>query len=299
VYSFMRSAPTGTACGGFFIWYGETMKTRFPLLHWRQQVALDVGTSTIRAASGLRPLIEQHSRLGSRSGMRGGVVIDPATVAEILRPILDSTRLFGIVKPCVLACAPSDATQEERQRLHDAVMQAGASSVMIIPEPLAAAVGAGIDVSSPYAQMVVDIGEGVTECALIRMSRIQTTAAVRVGCGQMRAGLQPALTQQSGNLHDRHGEVSGHSLPMAIHPALETITELIDDFLQNLSPETGCEVIENGILLTGGGALIPGLSRYLEHHSGISVITAPQPRYNVVEGARAILPVVVMLNLLT
>lgn len=259
------------------------MKTRFPLLNWRQQVALDVGTSTIRAASGLRPLIEQHSWLGNRAGVRNGVVIDPATVAEILRPILGSTRSFGIVKPCVLACAPSDATQEERQRLHDAIMQAGASSVMIIPEPLAAAVGAGIDVSSPYAQMVVDIGEGVTDCALIRMSRIQATAAVRVGCGQI------SLLRQPGSFPDRH----------SFQPVLESITGLIDDFLQNLSPEAGCEVIENGILLTGGGALIPGLSRYLEQHSGISVITAPKPRDSVVEGARAILPVVVMLNLLT
>lgn len=274
---------------GFFIGLGETMKTRFPLLNWRQQVALDVGTSTIRAASGLRPLIEYCSCLGSKAGVRGGVVVDPATVAEILRPILDSTRLFGIVKPCVLACAPSDATQEERQRLHDAIMQAGASSVMIIPEPLAAAVGAGIDVSSPYAQMVVDIGEGVTDCALIKMSRIQTTSAVRVGCGQMRTGLPPVPFRQSGRLPDRH----------SLQPVLESITGLIDDFLQDLSPETGCEVIENGILLTGGGALIPGLSRYLEQHSGIHVVTAPKPRDSVVEGARAILPVVVMLNLLT
>jgi len=265
------------------------MKPHFPLLGWRQQVALDVGTSTIRAASGLRPLIEHSSCLGSKVGVRGGIVVDPATVSEILRPILADTRLFGIVKPCVLACAPSDATQEERQRLHDAIMQAGASSVMIIPEPLAAAVGAGIDVSSPYAQMVVDIGEGVTDCALIKMSRIQTTAAVRVGCGQMRTGLHPVPFRQSGSLPDRH----------SIQPALESITGLIDNFLQDLSPETGCEVIENGILLTGGGALIPGLSRYLEQHSGISVITAPKPRDSVVEGARAILPVVVMLNLLT
>lgn len=265
------------------------MKTRFPLLNWRQQVALDVGTSTIRAASGLGPLIEHCSCLGSKAGVRGGVVVDPTTVAEILRPILAGTRLFGIVKPCVLACAPSDVTHEERQRLHDAIMQAGASSVMIIPEPLAAAVGAGMDVSSPYAQMVVDIGEGVTDCALIKMSRIQTTAAVRVGCGQIFTGLHPVPFRQSGSLPDSH----------SLQPTLESITGLIDDFLQDLSPETGCEVIENGILLTGGGALIPGLSRYLEQHSGIHVVTAPKPRDSVVEGARAILPVVVMLNLLT
>lgn len=252
---------------------------------------MDVGTSTIRAASGLRPLIEQHSWLGSRAGVRDGVVVDPATVVEILRPILDGTKLFGIVKPCVLACAPSDVTQEERQRLHDTIMQAGASSVMIIPEPLAAAVGAGIDVSSPYAQMVVDIGEGMTDCAVIKMGRIQATAAIRVGCGQMRVALAQPPAAATSNQPD--GE-----LEQGLYPALHTITGLIDDFLKNMRPEEGCEVIETGILLTGGGALIPGLRRYLEQRFDIAVRVAPRPITSVVEGAHAIVPVVVMLNLL-
>lgn len=237
--------------------------------------------------------MERSSRLGNRCCVSGGVVVDETMVAEILRPLFDKTRLFGMVKPYVLACTPSDATREERERLYDAVMMAGASSVWIIPEPLAAAVGAGIDVSSPYAQMVVDIGEGVTDCAVIKMSRMQATAAVRVGCSQMRVALaqRQAATGTSGH--------PGSELEQGLYPALHTIIGLIDDFLKNLRPEEGCEVIESGILLTGGGALIPGLRGYLEQRFDIAVRVAPRPITSVVEGAHAIVPVVVMLNLLT
>lgn len=87
-------------------------------------------------------------------------------------------------------------------------------------------------------------------------------------------------------------------LEQGLYPALHTITGLIDDFLKNMRPEEGCEVIETGILLTGGGALIPGLRRYLEQRFDIAVRVAPRPITSVVEGAHAIVPVVVMLNLL-
>lgn len=278
------------------------MKTRFPVHSWRPQVALDVGTSTIRVASGRRPIMEHHSRLGDVVGVSGGAIVDDEAVTKILKPLLDKTRLFGIVKPCVLACAPSDATAEERDSLYTAIMRAGASSVWIIPEPLAAAVGAGIDVSSPYAHMVVDIGEGVTDCALIKMSRIQTTAAIRVGCAQIREALAVCDSAAEGIVQVPEllgGDSDGNiELSEGLQSVLNTITGLIDRFLKDLRPEEGCEVIESGILLTGGGALIPGLNRYLEQRFGITVITATQPRTNVVEGARAIVPVVVMLNLL-
>lgn len=247
--------------------------TRLQLWNWRQQVALDLGTATIRIAAGRGAVFERSSCLGEREGLRGGVIVDQTMVVQLLKPLLDRTRLFGIVKPCVLACAPSDVNRIERARLTQAVLDAGAASVYVIPEPLAAAVGAGLDVSSSYAQVVVDIGAGVTDCALIRMSRIQATAAVRIGCSQLQ---QDAARPQF---------------------ARERVAGLLEGFLHNLSPKIGCEAIENGICLTGGGALIPGLPAFLEARTGITVTPAATPCYCVVEGARAILPVVVMLNL--
>ena len=140
----------------------------FKSTYWRQHVALDVGTATIRLAAGPSQLIEQPSRIGDKRALRGGVVVDGDTISHILKPLLDRTRQFGIVKPYVLTCAPSDARPEERQLLIDSIMRSGAAEAAVIPEPMAAAIGAGIDVSSPYARMVIDIGEGVTDCAIIR-----------------------------------------------------------------------------------------------------------------------------------
>ena len=279
--------------------------------HWRQHVALDVGTATIRIATGMAPLIERPSQIGTRRALRDGVVVDDETALLILKPLLDRTRKFGIVKPCVLACAPSDASKEERELLIDSIMKAGAASIALIPEPLAAAIGAGVDVSSHYAQMVIDIGEGVTDCAVIRSSKIRVTFAIRAGCGRMRRAIV-AAAQESGctDVSDTFGNMlmrtcgfdssivhPGSILTAnALLPVLEELADTIQEFLRDLPPDLGCEIIESGICLTGGGALIPGVRKYFEQRTGISVTIACTPRASVVEGARAILPVILMLN---
>ena len=250
------------------------MERRLHLNTWRNHLALDLGTAAIRVASCSGPVLELPTCPAEKTGLSGGVVVDEATVTRLLKPVLAKKRLFGIVKPRVLACAPSDTSRDERARLTTAVLDAGAESVYIIPEPIAAAVGAGLDVSSPYSHLVMDIGAGVTDCALIRMSRIQSSVAARVGCRQIQRG--------------KEGPENS---------AIEMVTAMLEGFIHALPPEIGCEVIESGICLTGGGAMIPGLRAFLENRTGIAVTTAKFPCRCVVEGARAILPVVVMLNL--
>ena len=166
------------------------MRSMFKSTHWRQHIALDVGTAMTRIATGQSSLAERPSLIGCKRALRDGVVVDGEAVSSILEPFFALARRFGILKPCVLACAPSNAKDEERQMLTDSIMKAGAFSVSIIPEPLAAAIGSGLDVSSPYAQMVIDIGEGVTDCAVIRSSKILVTSAIKVGCGRMRQAIE-------------------------------------------------------------------------------------------------------------
>lgn len=281
------------------------------LTHWRQHVALDVGTASIRIATGMSTIIERLSKIGNRFAMRGGVVADPEAVTQILKPMMDRSRVFGIVRPCVLTCAPSDVRKHERQLLIEAVKSAGAASVVVIPEPLAAAIGAGLDVSSPFAQMVVDIGEGVTDCAVVSSSKILATAAIRIGCGHMRLAVDDVLARHapvkagrpSGDtiLH-RYGITGAgdngcnSAVNAALLPVINEIAGMINEFLKGLPPQTGCEVIESGICLTGGGALLPGGREFIEQKTGITVFTAKNPRVSVVEGARSILPVVMYLN---
>ena len=279
--------------------------------HWRQHVALDVGTATTRLAVGMSQLMEQPSILGTKRALRDGVVIDGKIVAHILQPLLERTRRLGLLKPYVLACAPSDARLEERQLLVDSIMMGGAASVAVIPEPLAAAIGAGIDISSPYARMIIDIGEGVTDCAVIRSSKITVACAIRSGCDRMRHTIVTAARQYGyADISDSHADmllrtcglvrsadhVGSSLVAVALQPVLAEIAATIVAFLRDLPHELGCEIIENGICLTGGGALIPGVRQYLEQRTGISVTIAGNPRDAVIDGARMILPAILSLN---
>ncbi|WP_224961634.1 rod shape-determining protein [Geomonas subterranea] len=284
--------------------------TIFNIDQWRQHVALDVGTATTRIATGNCGILEVPSRIGSRRALRDGVVVDPDTTVQILQPVIEKRRIFGMVKPSILGCAPSDASESERQLLTDAIMKAGAAAVSIIPEPLAAAVGASLDVSSPYAQMVVDVGDGVTDCAVFRCGKVIASYALRGGCCRMRRAIATAVaSERKTTLDEEEADLllrsygtsagehpAGMTAAAALPTVLEEIADAIDIFIRDLPNDIGCDIIYSGICLTGGGALIPGLRHLLEERTGINVFTAAHPRSAVVEGARAILPVVVMLN---
>ncbi|HBA72408.1 MAG: hypothetical protein A2X82_14185 [Geobacteraceae bacterium GWC2_55_20] len=270
---------------------------------WRQNLALDVGTATIRMGTGMHRMIEQPAAIATKRALCGGVVVDGEALVAILKPLLAQGRVFGIVKPRVLACAPSDVNLSERELLVDSIICSGASSVVVIPEPLAAAIGSGIDVSSPYAQMVIDIGEGVTDCAVIQSSKIRTTCAVRIGCAMLRRDLVKAAERdRNSTISDEDAErilrTDGvaHLAASCKLPAVEKLIDTVNTFLLDLPHSLGCELIESGIWLTGGGALIPGMRERLEEQTGISVSVAENPRSAVVEGARVILPVVTALN---
>ena len=279
--------------------------------HWRQHVALDVGTATTRLAVGMSQSMEQPSILGSKRALRDGVVVDGKIVAQILQPLFERTRRWGVFKPCVLTCAPSDARLEERQLLIDSIMTAGAASVAVIPEPLAAAIGAGIDISSPYARMIIDIGEGVSDCAVVRSSKISAACAIRSGCDRMHHAIVTTAHQYGyADMSDSHADmllrtcglvrsadhVGSSLVAVALQPVLAEIAANIVAFLRDLPHELGCEIIENGICLTGGGALIPGVRQYFEQRTGISVTIAGNPRDAVIDGARIILPAILSLN---
>jgi rod shape-determining protein MreB len=280
-------------------------------LNWRQHLALDVGTATTRIAAGTTSYMELPSKLNGKPALADGVVVDAEAVLLILKPLLERGKVFGILKPCVLACAPSDAGPEERAVLADSIMKAGAASLSMIPEPLAAAIGSGLDVSSPYAQMVIDIGEGVTDCAVIHSGKVQCTCAIRRGCRHMRhaivktardngwtdsdAGDAEVLMRTRG-LKRSPTEPGAALAAIGLKPVIEELADTVGSFLRELPDRLACDIIDSGICLTGGGALIPGVKEYLERRFGIAIRIAANPLVSVAEGARAILPVVVALN---
>lgn len=290
-------------------------------------VALDVGTAMTRGCSERSEIretpscvVEEDSTGAARGALRGGVVCDVAAAAEVIAPLL---RVLGPRwrRPAALVCAPTDATREERDLLVEAVVAAGASVSAVIPEPLAAAIGAGVDLSSEYAQFVVDIGEGVTDLAIICNREIRSSAARRSGCSDIRRSLVDwlrwhrslvvgdAAADELIRAFCRNGaretrfEITGHAMTgglltsaisrddiaALVDPALDSISEFVRDYFLQLPDRLAVEVIESGALLTGGGAVLDELVQRIESSTGLSVVRAPNPLRSVIFGAREIL----------
>src|SRR5215470_12645954 len=260
------------------------------------------------------------------SPLHAGVVADIEAASSLLKFFLGRAQRLGILRPRALACAPTDACEEEREALIEATRRAGASAVVVVAEPLAAAIGAGLDVSSPYAQMIVDIGDGVTDIAVIRSGALITTSAVRTACGDLRHSVSQTIAFRYGVLlfsdeaerlmraagaardYERErllltqgtdlltGEpmslcVSSHDVVEAVEQPLEIIIEAIHKVVRDLPLQTSCEVIENGICLTGGGAQLQGMSERLANATSLTVRVADDPMRAVINGACQMLKV--------
>ncbi|HSR36362.1 MAG TPA: rod shape-determining protein, partial [Desulfurivibrionaceae bacterium] len=151
--------------------------------------------------------------------LRGGVVVDVSNAISLLRPMLRRSRSW-LRQPATLACAPTDTTEPERKRLAAALHGAGAAHVAIIPEPWAAAIGAGLDVTQPSAQLLIDIGEGVTDLAVIRDSRLVYTSAVRTACHDLQQPIKNAvLSRHRVALYPEDLETLTHEIRSLLDPA--------------------------------------------------------------------------------
>jgi rod shape-determining protein MreB and related proteins len=283
---------------------------RFPK---RCTVAIDLGTAFLRIAPERFGVVTLPMANLVEPPMRGGVIADPLTVAEMLRTSLSKFWRLGILGPRVLVGAPTDVCGEEREALVRTLSASGADDIEIIPEPQASAIGAGLDVSSSYAQMIVDVGEGVTDCAIIREGRIVISHASRVGCGTLRERVRQGVLQTSGFcLTHKEAEkivvsagvgsspqmtgipirtassktliIRPEEVQELLEPIIEEIVSVATTLLQKTPHALGCEIIESGIMLTGGGALLPGLHKRLAGATDIHVTIPNDPLGTVVTG---------------
>lgn len=250
-------------------------------------LAVDLGSATARVASACgRFTLEAPSMVGETRALRGGVVVEPDCAAEILRPLFARARRFGLGRPRVVATVPTDADRDERQALKEIVRRAGAAAVALALEPLAAAIGAGLDLGLPYAQLVVDIGHGVTDCIVVRSGQIIESRARRVGCGD----LEEALVRHDGHLSPETARKmlveEGLAVAGALAPVTESILGFVESFVREVPHDVGAELVESGIDLTGGGALLPGLAGALARRTGLRVRRFPDPLSAVVQGGR-------------
>ncbi|MBS1161560.1 MAG: cell shape determining, MreB/Mrl family protein [Proteobacteria bacterium] len=253
--------------------------------------------------------------------MKDGVIADFTVTEQMLKHFIKKVydaQLFS-PKPRIIICVPGGATQVERRAIREAALGAGASQVYLIDEPLAAAIGAGLPVSEATGSMVVDIGGGTSDVAVIALGGMVYAGSVRVGGDKFDEAILNYISRNYGMLIGENTaekikktigsafpgteilemEVSGinrsegipRSFTITSNEILEALTEPLNQIvtavklaLEKTPPELGADIAERGLVLTGGGALLRDLDRLLMEETGLPVIVADDPLTCVVRG---------------
>ena len=287
-------------------------------------VAVDVRSDTVLAVgtASTDMICRTPGSIVAVRPLKDGVIADFDITATMLkhfiRKVLRST-MFS--KPHIVVCIPSGVTEVERRAVEDAARQAGASQVELIEEPMAAAIGAGLPVAEPTGSMVVDIGGGTAEVAVISLGDIVTSVSVRVAgdkfdesiisyvkkkynlligertAEQIKIDIGSAYPTEDNagasveikgrNLVDglpKNVTITAEEVREALSDPLATIVDAIKSTLEKTPPELSADIIDHGIMLTGGGALLRGIDQLVERETGMPVHVADSPLDCVVDG---------------
>ena len=253
--------------------------------------------------------------------LKDGVIADFDVCEQMLKQFLQRISTSRWSKPRVIVAVPSEVTGVERRAVQDAAEFAGARRpVYIIEEAMAAAIGAGLPVHEPSANLIVDIGGGTTEVAVISLGGIVTANSVRVGGDELNEviiamfkrdfdldigvntaeevkiqlgsawPLQNEIVGDVGGRDTKTGlprtqEITTQQVREALDEAVMKIVDAIKKTLERTPPELAADVISHGLVLAGGGALLAGLAERISHETGIQAFIAPEPLLAVVLGA--------------
>src|SRR6476469_2215238 len=253
--------------------------------------------------------------------LKDGVIADFDTTERMLRYFIQKVhKRRHFAKPRIVICVPSGITGVEQRAVKDAGYQAGARKVYIIEEPMAAAIGAGLPVHEPTGNMVVDIGGGTTEVAVISLGGIVTSQSIRVGGDELDSSIiQHVKKEYSLLLGERTSEaiklaiasvfptpdelvaeikgrdlvsglpktitISAEEIRRAIEEPVNAIIDAIKTTLDRTPPELAADIMDRGIVLTGGGALSRGLDKRLRHETGMPARISDTPLQAVVLGS--------------
>jgi len=257
--------------------------------------------------------------------MKDGVIANFEVTEQMLRHFITKVHnRKSMVRPRIVICVPSGVTQVEKRAVKDSAIQAGAREVYLIEEPMAAAIGAGLPIQEPSGNMVVDIGGGTTEVAVISLSGIVYTNSVRVGGDEMDEAIVNYIKRKYNLLigtwtaekikmeigsayHDEEEmsiEIKGRSLVEGIPKTIEItqneirealeesvnkILEAVKVALEKTPPELAADIVDRGIVATGGGALLKGLDKRLAEGTGLPIIVSDDPLTAVALGAGKVL----------
>ncbi len=252
--------------------------------------------------------------------MKEGVIADYVVTEAILRYFIQKVagRSF-LFKPEVMICVPGGCTQVERRAVLDATLSAGARTAYLIDEPLAAAIGAGIPIAAPSGNMIVDIGGGATETAVISLGGVVVHKSARVAgtkldesianyvrkkhnliigdqtAEEVKIGIGSAISMAKEEVMEVKGRDSIMGLPKtisltstqvteALKPVLNQITSTIKAVLEETPPELASDIIDKGIVLSGGTSLLRGFDKLTTTETGVPAHVAEDPMLCVVKG---------------
>ncbi len=299
------------------------MKNKGIIMREPSVVAVDINTDTVLAVG-----LQAKDMIGRTPGsivavrpLKDGVIANFDVTATMLKYFIKKSIKTGLFskRPKVVVCIPSGVTEVEKRAVEDATRQAGARDVELIQEPMAAAIGAGLPVSEPTGSMVVDIGGGTSEVAVISLGDIVTSQSVRVAGNKFDEAIvyyikkkynlligertaenikiqigsafpyegETSMDIKGRNLIDglpKNIEISSEEVREALTESLNTIVDAIKGTLESTPPELAADIIDHGIMLTGGGALLRGLDRLVSQETKMIVHVAENPLDCVVDG---------------
>ncbi|MBU3831248.1 MAG: rod shape-determining protein, partial [Candidatus Desulfovibrio faecigallinarum] len=252
--------------------------------------------------------------------MKDGVIADFEVTEAMLRHfIAKALNTRRIVRPRIMICVPTGITQVEKRAVRESAESAGAREVYLIEEPMAAAIGADLPIQEPISNMVVDIGGGTTEVAVISLSGIVYSRSVRVGGDKMDEAIMTHVKRKYNMLigetsaenikikiasayplePEEEMQVKGRDLVTgipqnititstevrkAISEQVESIVQAVRFALEQTPPELAADIVDRGIVLTGGGALLKGLDQLLREETSLPITVVEDPLSTVVLG---------------
>jgi len=302
------------------------VKDRGIVLREPSVVAIQKGTKRILAVGG-----EAKRMLGRTPGnieavrpMKSGVIADFDITEAMIRYFIRKVHPHKLVKPRVIIAVPSNITEVEKRAVQESAKHAGAREVFLIEEPMAAAIGVGLPVQEPAGNMIVDIGGGTCEVALISLAGIVCSRSIRIGgdvmdeyivqymrrvynlmigersAEEIKISIGSAYPMQEEKRMDVKGRdlvaglpktlnVTSEEIREALQEPISAIVDVIRNALENSPPELSADLVDRGIVLAGGSALLRGLDKLIAEQTALPVTLADDPLSAVAEGTGVVL----------
>lgn len=264
-----------------------------------------------------------HPGIETIRPLQDGVIADDEMANEMIKHFIKKININSFSRPRIIICIPSGVTKLEERAIKEAAESANSSEVYLIKEPMAAALGIGIDVSSPKGHMIVDIGGGTTEIAVIALNGIVSLKTIRnagdkqtelirnwlhdyhqIEIGEKTSEDIKKTVGSAIKLHSEKFNITGKNvtdgipkqiqistdeITKALNSSVSAITEAIRQALDLTPPEHSIDIMKNGIILTGGGSLLKGLDIYIRNKTKLPVNISEDPLLAIVKGTGMVL----------